>query len=408
MASNDTVWSDEPVAVLVSGSDGELVEAILGDADIGYVLATPETLPEAIGAHRLGAAVVDESMLSRDLVLALEAVISGQPAWSNFPFVMLMQRSSASRPSDIIEALGNVGVVERPLEPTILVPNVRAALRSRRRQREAGAYLLQRQEAETRLQQLTESLEARVRGRTEDLRSANERLLREIEERRRAEEQLRESEELYRYTVELSQQMVWTASPEGRLLSLSARFTDVTGLDRKVDPHEGWLSVLHPEDEQPILELWQRILGTGEPSSGEFRMRLADGSYRTFIARAAPRKDENGQVIRWYGSTEDIEDQKRAESARAAAEERYRLAARATKDAIWDLDLETSEIHWSESALDTLGYPDSELGTTTMAWWEERVHPEDRKKVTESLEGAVQRGAPRWSATYRFRQSNGD
>ena len=319
-----------------------------------------------------------------------------------------MQRTSASRPSEIIEALGNVGVVERPLEPSILLPNVRAALRSRRRQREAEAYLLQRQEAETRLQQLTESLEARVRARTEDLRSANERLRGEVAQRRRVEERLRESEELYRYTVELSQQLVWTASPQGRILSLSARFTEVTGLDRRMDPHEGWLSVVHPEDEKPILQLWQQVLGTGEPASGEFRMRLADGSYRTFIARAAPRKDENGQVIRWYGSTEDIEDQKRAEAARAAAEERYRLAARATNDAIWDLDLESSEIHCSDSASDTLGYPERQLGTTPMGWWEERVHPEDRKKVLDSLERAVRRGTPRWSATYRFRQANGD
>ncbi|HEV2078375.1 MAG TPA: PAS domain-containing protein, partial [Allosphingosinicella sp.] len=277
--------ADENVAVLVSGADGELVEAMLRETGIRYVPATPENLPDAIGSHKLAAAVVDEAILSDDLVLALRAVVSGQPAWSNFPFILLMQRTSVSRPSEIIEALGNVGVVERPLEPSILVPNVRAALRSRRRQREAEAYLLQRQEAETRLQQLTESLEARVRARTQDLRSANERLLREIEERRRAEEQLRESEELYRYTVELSQQLVWTASSEGRLLSVSARFTEVTGLDRKVDPHEGWLSVLHPEDEGPILRLWKQILASGEPASVEFRMRLADGSYRTFIAR---------------------------------------------------------------------------------------------------------------------------
>jgi two-component system sensor kinase FixL len=398
----------ETVALFASPGDSELIRSILTDSAIHHVEVDRGGLPAAIRSQKMAAAIVDEALFDDELIAALEAAVADQPAWSNFPFILLMDRASTTRHADLMQALGNVGVVERPLDASMLVPNVRGALRSRRRQREAEAYLLQRQEAQSRLQQLTENLEARVRARTDDLASANGRLLREIEERRHAEEQLRESEELYRYTVELSQQLVWTASPEGRVLSLSARFSELTGLDRKIDPHEGWLAVLHPDDRGAILQLWEEILSTAEPSAGQFRMRLADGSYRTFVARAAPRKDRDGRVIRWYGSTEDVEDQKQAEAARAAAEERYRLAARATNDAIWDLDLVTSQIHWSESASETLGYPGRKLGTTPMAWWEERVHPEDRQEVVESLERAASRGASRWSATYRFRQKNGD
>jgi two-component system sensor kinase FixL len=398
----------DTVAVFASAPDAALIHSILRESGIYYADVGREDLADAIRSQEPCAAVVDEALFNEQLIESLEGMIADQPAWSNFPFILLMDRASTSRHARIMQALGNVGVVERPLDASMLVPNIRAALRSRRRQREAEAYLLQRQEAETRLQQLTENLEARVRARTDDLASANKRLLREIDERRRAEEQLRESEELYRYTVELSQQLVWTASPEGRILSLSARFSEMTGLDRKVDPHEGWLAVVHPDELDVLLQVWQDTLGSSAPNTAEFRMRLADGSYRTFVARAAPRKDEQGQVIRWYGFTEDIEDQKRAEAARAAAEERYRLAARATNDAIWDLDLATNEIHWSESASETLGYPGRKLGTTTMAWWEERVHPEDRQKAIDSLERAVRRGTSRWSATYRFRQANGD
>ncbi|HEX8214727.1 MAG TPA: PAS domain-containing protein, partial [Allosphingosinicella sp.] len=409
MGSDGTrIEAAEPVAVLAPAGDAEAIHAILDRSRMDFVPLGPGELAAAVRSEDLSAAIVDEAMLGEELLLALADAVADQPAWSNFPFILLMGRSSSSRLARIIEALGNVGVVERPLDGEILVPNLHAALRSRRRQREAKAYLLQRQEAESRLQQLTESLEARVRARTDDLASANQRLLREIEERRRAEEQLRESEELYRYTVELSQQLVWTASPDGRILSLSARFSELTGLDRKMDPHEGWLASLHPDDEQSILGLWEEILRTGQASAGEFRMRLADGSYRTFIARAAPRKDENGQVIRWYGSTEDIEDQKQAEAARAAAEERYRLAARATNDAIWDLDLATDEVHWSESASETLGYPGRTLGTTSLAWWEERIHPDDRQVAVNSLQRVAKRGTSRWSATYRFRRANGD
>lgn len=403
-----TKGNAERVVILASEAEREQLQTLLKGAGIHHVAADVATLPEIIRSMEPSAAIVDAALLDEDLVLALRAALADQPAWSNFPFVVLIDRASISTHADIIEQLGNAGAIERPLDAGLLVPTIRAALRSRRRQREAEAYLWERHEAQMRLQHLTETLEARVRSRTEDLRSANEQLLREMDERRLVEEQLRESEELYRYTLDLSQQLVWTASPEGRLLSLSSRFSEITGLDSKTDPHEGWLSVLHVDDTQDTLELWRETIEGAKPGSGEFRMRMADGSYRAFLVRAAPRMDENGRILRWYGYTQDIEDQKRAEAAREAAEERYKLAARATNDAIWDLDISTNEVHWSDSAAETLGYPGRKLGTTTLAWWEERVHPEDRQQATQSLDEAVRRGKTRWSSTYRFRQANGE
>lgn len=398
----------ERVAILASDDEGIQLEALLDGAGIDHFTADAAKLPDVIRSMKTSAAILDATMLRENLVLALRAALADQPAWSNYPFILLIDRASTAGHAELIEQLGNVGVIERPLNPQILVPSVRAAFRSRRRQREAEAYLRERHEAQVHLQHLTETLEARVQTRTEELRSANERLLVEVDERRRAEERLRESEELYRYTVDLSRHLVWTASPEGRLLSLSSRFSKITGLDSTIDPHEGWLSVLHPDDRENILEVWRATIKGAKPGSGEFRMRMANGSHRTFLVRAAPRMDEDDRILRWYGYTQDIEDQKRAEAAREAAEERYKLAARATNDAIWDLDLSTNEIHWSESAAETLGYPERRLGTTSLAWWEERVHPEDRQQATESLGEAVRRGRTRWSSTYRLRQADGE
>ncbi|HWH18404.1 MAG TPA: PAS domain-containing protein [Allosphingosinicella sp.] len=287
-------------------------------------------------------------------------------------------------------------------------------------QEEAQSDLIPRAEVDEIVRRLTENLEGRVKARTNDLRGANERLLREIEERRgaeerlrreieerrAAEERLRESEELYRLTVELSHQLVWTASPDGRILSASSRFNEVTGLPPDIDPHQGWLSIVHPDDLQRIRANWSSMTRAGgRPQAGEFRLRVADGSYRTFRTRLAPRLDGRGNVVRWYGIAEDIHDRKMAEEARKQAEELYRLAARATNDAIWDLDLVEDKIHWSDSAADALGYHGQTLGTTPLSWWEERVHPEDRKQSTESLERAIKRGKARWSATYRFRKA---
>ena len=75
------------------------------------------------------------------------------------------------------------------------------------------------------------------------------------------------------------------------------------------------------------------------PYAHECRLRMKDGSYRAFRVRAVPRRDESGRIVRWHGISEDVEEQKEAERARRDVEERYRLAAMATNDAIWDSDL---------------------------------------------------------------------
>ncbi|MBA3677313.1 MAG: PAS domain-containing protein [Sphingosinicella sp.] len=268
--------------------------------------------------------------------------------------------------------------------------------------------MIPRREVDEIIRQLNEDMDRRVTARTRELRTANERLLLEMDERVAAEERLRESEELYRYTLELSEQLVWTASPEGRMLSASDGFARITGLSPDADPHECWLATLHPDDLERATTNWRRAVAAGQLHSGEFRLRMKDGTYRTFRSRAAPRRDEEGRVIRWYGYTEDVEERRISTAARARAEELYRLAARATNDAIWDLDILTNEIHWSDSASETLGYPGRRLGTTSFDWWKDRVHPDDQITAVATLDDAIDHGKFRWSATYRFRRANGD
>jgi PAS domain S-box-containing protein len=216
-----------------------------------------------------------------------------------------------------------------------------------------------------------------------------------------AAEKIGGDEDLYRYAVELSQQLIWMADPSGRITRINPRFSEITGLDASVPAHEGWLSVLHPKDVETTLEGWRLARERGEPHGAEFRMRMADGTYRAFRVRAAPRKDAQGRVLGWYGVTEDIHEQKQAQKALRAAEERYRLATRATDDAIWDLDLVNGAIHWSDSASGVFGHPPDEH-ITSFAWWEERLHPEDRKRVVDSLNKAIEGDQELWSSTYRL------
>jgi two-component system sensor kinase FixL len=224
-----------------------------------------------------------------------------------------------------------------------------------------------------------------------------------VEERQTAQERLRESEELYRYTVELSQGIVWTAAADGTFQSLSARYWELTGLKPGTLPRHA----IHPDDRERVLADWTDSVATGRPHNAEYRLRLRDGSYRQIRARAAPRHDEQGRVIRWYGLLEDIHEQKEAELARDVAEERYRLAAKATGAAIWDLDLINGEVRWATPDQGFFGYPGGNT-SKSLRWWEERIHPDDRHAVVESMARSTRSKRSHWSAAYRFRRASGD
>lgn len=95
-----------------------------------------------------------------------------------------------------------------------------------------------------------------------------------------------------------------------------------------------------------------------------------------------------------------------AEAALRQSEERYRLVTRATNDVIWDLNAETDFITWNEAATAQFGYTPQELGHTVEEWYQ-HIHPDDRKRVARSFEGAIESGRDTWVEEYRFRKSDG-
>lgn len=139
---------------------------------------------------------------------------------------------------------------------------------------------------------------------------------------------LRESEEHYRHMVELNPQVSWTADPDGGITEFNQRWLDLTGLTREEALGGGWALAPHPEDLPQMVAAWTHAVETGEAYDVEHRIRVADGSYRWMRSRALPRRDANGQIIRWYGTTEDIEARKQAERDRELMASRQRLFVR--------------------------------------------------------------------------------
>ncbi|MDJ1466134.1 GGDEF domain-containing phosphodiesterase [Nitratireductor sp. GZWM139] len=124
----------------------------------------------------------------------------------------------------------------------------------------------------------------------------------------RTTQALRESEEHYRHTVEHNPQIPWTADPQGRILSVSSRWREATGQPVDSAIGTGWFQALHPNDVDRVHRYWAECLRTGDPADLKYRIRLNDGGYRWVRARATPRRDANGQIVKWYGAVEDIHD----------------------------------------------------------------------------------------------------
>ena len=181
--------------------------------------------------------------------------------------------------------------------------------------------------ANVEVQRINQELEHRVAERTSQLEAVNQALRGEIAERERAEEGVRRSEERLRLVIDTLPALVWSKLPDGSADFLNQRFREYTGLSVEEGLGWGWMrKAFHPEDRAE--EEWRAAFAAGQPFEKEARMRRADAAYRWFLHRAVPLRDELGNVIKWYGTTTDIEERKRTEEALQEAQEKLARVTR--------------------------------------------------------------------------------
>ncbi|MGA9980633.1 MAG: diguanylate cyclase [Candidatus Sulfotelmatobacter sp.] len=128
---------------------------------------------------------------------------------------------------------------------------------------------------------------------------------------RAATEASRKDELYLRAVAEALPEMIWTADPDGSDDFFSRRWSEYTGLTMEQSLGSGWTVAIHADDLGPCLEKWKIALRSGEPYDVEYRFRrAADGVFRWFLGRANPIRDAKGEIIKWFGTCIDIEDQK--------------------------------------------------------------------------------------------------
>ncbi|MCO6419220.1 PAS domain-containing protein [Siccirubricoccus sp. KC 17139] len=202
--------------------------------------------------------------------------------------------------------------------------------------------------------------------------------------------------------MELSPLIPWSADPQGLVTDVGTRWCERTGMTAEETLGTGFAAAVHPDDAPELLDWWQSSVQTGEPFTAECRYRQADGSYCWVHVRAAARRDDEGRILRWYGTLEDIQDRKLAELALRESEEHYRHFVELNPQYPWSANEEGQADQLSSRWLSLLGMTQEQAAGTG---WLDAVHPEDLPAVLTIYHQAKASGEP-FDYEARFRMAD--
>ncbi len=231
-------------------------------------------------------------------------------------------------------------------------------------------------------------------------------LLRDITPNRIMMQKSIELNRRFRLLSKATNDAVWEWKKENNLITWNRAISTVFGF-KPGDVPDFWsmMKLVHPDDRQSFTDdLTCRVEAGERVSSSRIRFCSADGSYRHVLCRSYIHYLKGDPEI-IVGSLQDITRLVEAESAERMGNERYQLASRATGDAIYDHDLVTDNVCWSDGYRDLFYYDDNnESGQQ----WLNKIHPEDRDDVWASLKAVFDSGeATSWRSEYRLQRNNG-
>ncbi|GET39799.1 PAS domain S-box protein [Microseira wollei] len=229
----------------------------------------------------------------------------------------------------------------------------------------------------------------------------------DISDRKQAELALAESESRFRTLADNIAQLAWMTDSNGWIFWYNQRWFEYTGTTLEEMQGWGWQKVHHPDHIERVVEHFRHCLKIGEPWEDTFPLLGKDGTYRWFLSRAIPIRDEQGNVVRWFGTNTDISDRKQAEIALQQSEERLRLALNAAHQGLYDLNIQTGEAIVSPEYAQMLGYDPQEFHETN-AFWLERLHPDDRERVSSVYQEYITGRRDQYQVEFRQRTKSGD
>lgn len=214
------------------------------------------------------------------------------------------------------------------------------------------------------------------------------------EDRRVNDSILSESEERFHQMADSMPQLVWTARPDGVVDYYNQRYREFFGI-QPVETGEDvwqWAPTLHVDDVDATVEAWNTAVQEGTMYEIEHRVTRADGSFRWYLSRGLPYRNEQGEIIKWFGTATDIHEQKMAEQALRESETRFRRLVDSNIIGVFFAHASGLIIEANQAFLDMIGCTLEDMQAGKLRW-NEIVVPAAREQEKDYLHQALREGA---------------
>jgi len=292
----------------------------------------------------------------------------------DIPLVFL---SSHTEPEvvDKTESITSYGYVVKNSGITVLTASIKMAFRLYEARRQIERQSREVEEANRRLQELLEELE-----------ETNRELVLSRHEIIENRAEVVKSNEKFMLIADSMPQIVWTAEPGGGMDFLNEVYYRYTGDDR----YAGGIKFrnVHPDDIEKVDNAWKDSVSTGKELEVRHRIKRYDGNYRWFLSRGIPVYDNEGNLIKWYGTCTDIEDIVLLKEERLRLEHNLLEAQRLSCTGSYEYDMEDKAYYCSDEVFNIVGISREKLKRGAYDFFR-FVHPEDLSRVKDIIMRAM-------------------
>jgi PAS domain S-box-containing protein len=217
-------------------------------------------------------------------------------------------------------------------------------------------------------------------------------------------EDIPQSEMSLRRVIDTIPTMVFSSFADGSKEFINKVWHDFTGLSHEESRGWGWQHAFHPDDLPLLMDKWKEVLLSGQPGEVEARLRRSDGVYRWFLNRVEPFFDDSGEIVRWYGTSTDIESLKQAKQALQIREQELLGIIDTIPSMLWAATPDGEVAQVGTRVLEYSGMsPEGFLN----GGWKNFVHPCDVIETERRFIQAIKTGES-YSATHRLRRKDGE
>ncbi|MFN3376697.1 MAG: EAL domain-containing protein [Burkholderiaceae bacterium] len=227
-----------------------------------------------------------------------------------------------------------------------------------------------------------------------------------VQERDRMHSELQAQSEALQVAGRIARIGGWIVELPSMQLTWSQDIAQDFGVLRRVASVAQMLGLFAPAYRDRMRQAFEQCLRNGRAFDVEAEVQVpgAETLWVRTVGQAV--REANGQIVRIQGAFQDVTERHAAETALRLSEERFHHIARATADAIWDWNLESDTMWWSDGMQTLFGIPPDALEPDSRSWTN-RLHPQERNSVLHSIESVIQGTGNHWSAEYRFRRFDG-